>query len=146
MLTKTQIELIQESFRKIAPRKDSFADAFYGNLFSRQPALRILFPENLDEQKKKLMQMLSAAVNLLDKTENLLPILEELGRRHALYGVRDEYYQPVGATLLQTLKESFGEAFDSETEKAWAAMYEFVSETMQKAALELSSAPNNNKS
>lgn len=136
-----QINLIRQSFRQIAFNAEKFAERFYDNLFSIQPALQLLFPENLGEQKKKLMQMLGAAIKMLDQPEKLIPVLEDLGRRHALYGVRERHYETVGAALLKTLRETPGTDFNLETEAAWTKLYGVVSDTMKHAALELSLAP-----
>ena len=43
-------------------------------------------------QGKRLMDMLGAAVGMLDDTEKLLPILKELGGRHVKYGVEQTHY------------------------------------------------------
>lgn len=141
MLTNHEIHLIRQSFNQLAPAADRVAGDFYRNLFLIQPALQLLFPVDLDEQKKKLMQMLGAAINLLNRPEKLLPVLEELGRRHALYGVRDEHYETVGAALLDTLRARLGASFDAETAGAWTKMYRFVAETMIAGTIELSLAP-----
>ena len=41
---------------------DAAADLFYDRLFIIAPHVRSLFPQDLSEQKKKLMQMLATAV------------------------------------------------------------------------------------
>jgi hypothetical protein len=41
-----------------------------------------MFRGNVIEQRKKLMQMLTAAVKRLDRIEQLVPVLQDLGRRH----------------------------------------------------------------
>lgn len=61
------------------------ADLFYSKLFELDPALRPLFPEDLAEQKEKLMKMISLAVEGLTDLGALVPKVEELGRRHATY-------------------------------------------------------------
>ena len=57
----------------------------YSKLFELDPALRPLFPEDLSEQKEKLMKMISLAVEGLTDLGALVPKVEELGRRHATY-------------------------------------------------------------
>jgi hemoglobin-like flavoprotein len=54
----------------------------------------------MSEQRKKLMQMLTAAVKGLDRLEQLVPVVQDLGRRHSTYGVVDRHYETVGAALL----------------------------------------------
>src|SRR5262245_8292930 len=91
-MNPTQIQLIRETFELVAPRSKVAALVFYQRLFDLDPSLRALFREDIEEQARKLMQMLAAAVRLLDKPDSLLPVLQDLGRRHVHYGVRDDHY------------------------------------------------------
>jgi nitric oxide dioxygenase len=75
-------------------------------------------------------------VNGLSRPEQILPAVEELGRRHADYGVRTEHYATVGAALLWTLQAGLGEHFTPEVREAWASAYLLLSSTMQRAAAE----------
>ena len=89
MLTLTQKTLVQESFATIAPIADDAAVLFYRRLFEMDPSLQGMFRGDMAEQRKKLMQMLTAAVKGLDRLDQLVPVVKELGRRHAGYGVAD---------------------------------------------------------
>jgi hemoglobin-like flavoprotein len=100
MLTLTQKTLVQESFAAVAPIADDVAALFYRRLFDLDPSLRQMFRGDLSEQRKKLMQMLTAAVKGLDRLEQLVPVVQDLGRRHSTYGVVDRHYETVGAALL----------------------------------------------
>lgn len=131
-----QIQIVRETFALIAPRAELAAMLFYKRLFELDPSLRPMFHGNMEEQAKKLMQMLGAAVRLLDRPETLLPVLEDLGRRHAGYAVRDEHYEPVGAALLSMLKETLGSSFTPPAQEAWTTLYGLVAETMKRAAKE----------
>ena len=136
-MTPEQINLIQQNFERIAPQAEAVATAFYNRLFAMQPVLRLLFPADLGGQKQKLMTMLAMAIKSLNESEKLIPVLENMGRRHALYGVRDEYYETVGTALLQTLREKLGGEFTAEAHAAWAEMYGFLAATMKGAAQEM---------
>ena len=133
-MTLKQIQLIKETFAMVAPSADAVAATFYARLFELDPSLRPMFPASLNEQGRKLMQVLGAAVGMLDRPQALIPVLESLGRRHAGYGVRDEHYDTVGAALLWTLGHGLGEGFTKEVCGAWAALYQLVATTMQNAA------------
>lgn len=137
-MTPEQISLIQQNFEMIAPRAEAVATVFYNRLFALRPALRLLFPAaDLTEQKKKLMVTLGLAIKTLREPEKLIPVLEDLGRRHALYGVREEHYDTVGAALLLTLRDALGKTLTGEAQAAWTEMYGFVAGTMKRAAREL---------
>jgi hemoglobin-like flavoprotein len=135
-MTPNQIQLIRETFALVAKQPDAAARVFYGRLFEIDPSLRALFRLDLEEQGRKLMQMLSAAVRLLDNPESLTPVLENLGRRHSGYGVSDEHYDTVGEALLWTLNAALGNDFTPDACEAWTSLYGFVAMTMQRAANE----------
>ncbi|MEP7190309.1 MAG: globin domain-containing protein, partial [Roseiflexaceae bacterium] len=66
-----------------------------------------------------------------------VPAVQELGQRHARYGVRDHHYDTVAAALLWTLRQGLGKAFTLEVEQAWIAAYTLLADTMKAAAEEL---------
>jgi hemoglobin-like flavoprotein len=136
MLTIAQKTLVQDSFATIAPIADDAAALFYRRLFELDPSLQTMFRGDMTEQRKKLMQMITAAVKGLDRLDKLVPVVEDLGRRHAGYGVADKHYDTVGAALLWTLEKGLGAAFTPETKQAWATVYGILATTMKNAANE----------
>ncbi len=140
-MTPDQIRLVRASFDLVAPIADDAAALFYRHLFARDPALAPLFRGDMAEQGRRLMQMIGAAVRLLDQPGTLVPVLEQLGARHAGYGVRESHYATVGAALLQTLEDGLGAAFDAATREAWTAMYALASGTMIAAARRAEAVP-----
>jgi hemoglobin-like flavoprotein len=88
------------------------------------------------EQRRKLMNMIGAAVRGLDRLEQLVPVVQDLGRKHVGYGVEDRHYDTVGAALLWTLEKGLGSAFTPEVKEARAAVYGLLASTMQNAARE----------
>jgi len=134
MLSSDQKTLVQGSFGLLAERADEVATAFYARLFELNPSLRSMFKEDLAPQRRKLMQMLTAAVKGLDCIEQLVPVVQDLGRRHVTYGVTDAHYGTVGEALLWTLERGLGNAFTPEVKDAWATVYNLLSTTMKEAA------------
>ena len=132
-MTPHSIALVQASFRKVVPIAGVAADLFYDRLFETAPELRALFPTNLSEQKRKLIQMLAVAVNGLGDLDMLEPAVSDLGRRHAGYGVLPSHYTIVGAALLWTLAQGLGADFTPEVEAAWAEAYGLLSGLMVEA-------------
>ena len=136
MLTVVQKSLVQNSFASIATIADDAAVLFYQRLFELDPSLRPMFRGDMAEQRKKLMQMITAAVKGLDRLEQLVPVVKDLGRRHAGYGVADSHYDTVGAALLWTLEVGLGRAFTPDVKEAWTAVYGLLATTMKTAARE----------
>lgn len=130
-MTPHQIHLVRSSFEPLHPLAATVAQAFYAQLFARDPALRALFRGgDMEEQGARLMEMLGAAIDLLDRPASLTPVLLKLGQRHAGYGVVEAHYACVGAALLDTLAAGLGDAFSPEVREAWTAMYGHVARTM----------------
>lgn len=129
-----EISLVKNSFQKVAPISEQAAAIFYARLFELDPSLRALFHGDMADQGRKLMQMLSLAVNGLERLEVLAPVVRQLGMRHANYHVRDEHYDTVGEALLWTLGKGLGPDFTSEMQAAWARTYWLLAETMKAGA------------
>jgi hemoglobin-like flavoprotein len=117
------VSLVQSSWKAVEPIAPQAAALFYDNLFAADPKLKPLFKGNMDEQGKKLMQMITAAVNKLTELDTLVPILQNLGKRHGGYGVKDEHYDTVGGALLKTLEQGLGNEFTPAVKHAWAEVY-----------------------
>jgi hypothetical protein len=66
-MTPEQVALVQTSFAKVAPVADQAAQIFYDRLFAVAPQVRSLFPNDMTEQRRKLMATLAVVVNGLDK-------------------------------------------------------------------------------
>jgi hemoglobin-like flavoprotein len=134
-MTPDQIALVESSFRFIPPIAEPAAAIFYERLFALDPALRPLFAHaDMSEQGRKLMTAIGFVVANLRRPAALLPVVSELGRRHAGYGVEPHHYDTVGAALLATLAEGLGEVFTPAMRDAWAAAYATLAGIMQHAA------------
>lgn len=130
-MNETQKTLVQTSFAQVRPIAAEAAALFYSRLFELDPTVRPYFKGNMEEQGRKLMDMLMLAVKGLDRPEALLPVLAALGSRHVSYGVKEHHYETVGEALLWTLEQGLGPGFTPEVREAWIALYGFVADTMR---------------
>lgn len=133
-MTPEQITLIRDSFAKVVPIAPQAAELFYGRLFELDPSVRPLFKGDMREQGRKLMAMIATAVANLDNLAAVVPAVQDMGRRHAGYGVQAVHYATVGSALLWTLERGLGDAFTPACRDAWTAMYGTVAGVMQQAA------------
>ncbi len=132
-MEQTTIELVQGSFEKVKPIAPTAAKIFYSKLFELDPSLEPLFPSGEDamaSQGNKLMSMLASAVAGLNDLEMLVPVLENLGKRHLEYKVEASHYATVGAALLGTLETGLGADFTPEVKEAWTQVYGTMSSVM----------------
>jgi hemoglobin-like flavoprotein len=122
-MTSDQVELVQQSFARVAPISEQAAVLFYGRLFELAPSVRAMFPDDMTEQRKKLMATLALVVNGLTNLEAVLPAASALAKRHVSYGAKPEHYPVVGGALLWTLEKGLGEGWTPEVASAWTAAY-----------------------
>jgi len=123
--------LVSASFARLSGRLDTVFTYVYDALFAREPALRVLFPVEMVEQRAKLAGTIRLAVENLRSPERLVPILEDLGRRHIDYGVGPKHLRVFGETLLAGLAHHEGPAWDDSTRTAWERAYEALSAAME---------------
>src|SRR5260370_4978705 len=114
-----KIELVQHSFKLVTPILDSATMMFYQRLFELDPSLRYMFHGPLEEQARKLGHVLTVVVKGLSRSEQILGAVEELGRRHANYGVRPGHYVTVCTAWVWTLQTILVDAFASDVRGAW---------------------------
>lgn len=133
-MTPKQIELVQTSWKKVLPIADTAAELFYGKLFALDPSLKPLFKGDIKEQGRKLMAMISVAVTGLTRIETIVPAVQDLGRRHVKYGVKDKHYATVATALVWTLEKGLGDAFTPDVKEAWVTTYGVLAKTMKDAA------------
>lgn len=136
-MTPEKVEMVQASFKKVAPIADAAADIFYDRLFEIAPDVRPLFPAQMTDQKRKLMTTLGTAVSNLHQIDTILPVVQELGRKHVGYGVKDAHYDTVGEALLFTLEKGLGDDWTPELKEAWTETYVMVATVMKDAAAEV---------
>lgn len=129
-----KIVTVQKTFEKVSPISETAAELFYKRLFELNPSFKSLFKRDMKLQGRMLMQMIDFAVKGLDEPDTLLPALQDLGKRHVGYGVKEGDYGTVGEALLWTLEQGLGKDFTPEVKDAWAEAYKLLSDTMKDAA------------
>ncbi|MBI5692781.1 MAG: hemin receptor [Verrucomicrobia bacterium] len=129
-MTPAEINLVKDSFRQILPLADQAAALFYARLFELDPSLRALFHGDMVEQGRKLMTVLATTVKSLEQIDTLLPMVRQLGVRHAGYGTSEEHYATVGVALLWTLEKGLGPNFTPAVRDAWTSAYVLLANTM----------------
>lgn len=133
-MNEEMIDRLEKSFNLLAPRGPELVDRFYAHLFSRHPALRPMFPDDMSGQKKKLLASLVLVIENIRATEKLEKPLAEMGRRHVGYGAEAEHYPVVRDTLVSVMADMAGEAWSDQLSDDWAGALDFVASVMLEGA------------
>ncbi len=135
-MSPEQVHLIRKSFAELSRFDHVAALVFYRRLFELDPGLRPLFIGNIEEQSRKLIEMLGVLIAMLERPAGLDMELRAMGARHTGYGVKDQHYATVGQALLDMLSETLGAGFTPAVREAWTALYGAVESTMKAGAAE----------
>ena len=125
---------LKASWGRVAAAGDDVPLYFYSHLFLSHPDVRSMFPIQMTAQREKLVAALGAVVSNVDDLDEVVPLLEQLGRDHRRFSVITEHYAAVGASLLATLKRFLGPSWTPELADAWAQAYGIVAKVMVAAA------------
>jgi len=136
-MTNREKRSIRDSFAEVGEMTGPLASLFYGRLFELDPSIRPMFHGDIARQGRKLMDMLSAVVENLDRLETLTPILQSMGQRHAGYGVRPEHYRLVEEALLWSLGQALPYGLDEESRAAWTKALHRIAAEMRDGAASL---------
>lgn len=121
---------LKDNFAQVADHGVEVADYFYADLFQRNPSYRTLFPGSMARQHRLLLDALTQIVDWVENTEELVPYLQRLGRRHHGFGVTADHFPEVGTSLIATLRHFSGPSWDDDLEKDWSAAYGLVADVM----------------
>ena len=133
-LDDINIDDLKAGFDLVKENLDEVTGEFYKELFNRFPGVKPLF-ENVEipNQKKKLASSLRLVIASLEKPDELVTALKEMGKRHQGYGATEELYAPVAETLLDVFKISGGDDWTNEMSRAWDTALNVVAEVMLSA-------------
>jgi len=128
------VRLIRESYAQVQPRAAEVMQFFYAMLFAIAPATRELFAANMEVQRSRFWRALVHIVQHVDRPDELVPFLHQLGRDHRKFGVLAQHYGAMGTALVTALKHYAGPSWTPQVEKAWRDAYNLIVRTMQDAA------------
>ncbi len=118
------VELLESSFKLVAPKGEALVTRFYERLFKKYPAVKPLFKKtSIKEQKKKLLASLVLVIQNLRHPDKLTPVLQDMGARHVGYGAKPAHYDAVGENLLAVLGEVAESAWTPQVKQAWTEAY-----------------------
>lgn len=116
--------LVGQSWLVASSRPDVLAAAFFANLFSLEPSLRLIFlgesAEQAQDRERRFLHSVDVAVNHLHRFE-VRP------------GDAPVSWDAVGVSLLGALQHVLGAAMTPQVRDAWAAAYAAIATAMRGA-------------
>ena len=141
MLVALDAELLRSSFDLVLENQPQLTMRFYEILFERYPQVQPLFGRNARANQAEMLQRaLLMVIEHVEDAQWLSETLSAMGKKHVEYGVSEEMYDWVGASLLATLAEAAGPAWSPQLSAAWTDAYGAIAGIMKAAARETEAA------
>ena len=128
-------DIVDFSFARLKTDTVAFTNAFYDELFLRNPELKPLFAD-VDQKKQgdKLYAALVLLVKNLKHPADLERVLLPLGNRHRDYGATAEHYPMACRAILHALEQSLGDDWTEQVADAWSRTFDDVQAIMLRGA------------
>ena len=137
MLSNLELKRVRGDWKEILDHEEQFSEEFYKQLFQSDPHLEHLFKRSLDMQKRKLVNMFSAAIDCFDQPGELFPLLRMAGRRHNQYEVKPTDYKTMEKAFMVALTTVLGDKMDPAHRQSWRKAFDDMAKLMQGSAPDL---------
>ncbi|MGG3841568.1 NO-inducible flavohemoprotein [Anoxybacillus kestanbolensis] len=131
LLSERTIEIIKSTVPVLEQYGEQITRRFYELMFSNHPELLNIFNhahQKQGRQQKALAASVYAAAKHIDRLEDILPVVKQIGHKHRSLGVKKEHYPIVGKHLLMAIKDVLGEAATDEVIEAWGEAYGVIAD------------------
>jgi hemoglobin-like flavoprotein len=133
-VTDRKILIIKTTWSYAISQPELVGEMFYEALFEIDPGLQAMFPRDMEQQVRKLTDMITYMVSRLQTMSEIQKDIDAMAVRHAGYGVKDAHYETVGRALLQVLEQRLEDQWDQEAAEAWNQLYNTWATSMIKAS------------
>lgn len=135
-----QIERIKASYASLQPQWEKVINRCFDRLFVRAPALKDLYPSNMDPVRREYARVIALLVEKADRLHEVEEMLRDLGKRHRGYGAEAAHYPLLRDALVAGMKDVAGKGWDYQVEFAWKAFMNEIAKAMHYGKVE-GSAP-----
>ena len=105
---------------------------FYTDLMESKSEIKDLFSKaNMAEQSMRLVRAIGSTVALLDDLDTLIPILQELGKRHVYYNVKPEHFKYVKRCWFKMLRQALSLQWNKQVNNSWQIAWDFLTYYMK---------------
>jgi hemoglobin-like flavoprotein len=126
-----------EKYGNDTPPLVTFYENFYKRLFDISPLSKNLFKNDMTQQGKMLVKVISLALSLAGNPGKFTEALEALAKRHFKYNVKAVEYGLVGEVLLWSLALVIGDTeYSAEMNDSWVRVYNLMLKIIVPVAVE----------
>ncbi|MDH3637059.1 MAG: globin domain-containing protein [Gammaproteobacteria bacterium] len=112
----SKTEKVSHIWEVLAGKRQALVEAFYTRLFQEYPHYRQLFPEEMDGQMEKMVDMMSAVARFSDHIDMIRPYLIRVAYVHKDLDIGERDLENFRTVLLESIAEFCPGDWDDETE------------------------------
>lgn len=131
MLKPRTIEIVKATVPVLEAHGQQITKRFYELMFSNHPELLNIFNhanQRQGRQSQALASAIYAAAANIDRLENIMPVVKQIGHKHRALHIQPEHYPIVGKHLLLAIKDVLGDAATDDILEAWAEAYGVIAD------------------
>ena len=118
------MQIIKQDWEALAGKRMQFTHGFYERLFARHEQYRNLFPQGMDTQMERMVEMFSSIARFADHTDLIRPYLVSVGYAHRRLGIGASDVENFKEVFIETLAHLREEAWNETHEKAWHEVFD----------------------
>ncbi|CAD5121361.1 DgyrCDS9883 [Dimorphilus gyrociliatus] len=139
-----QIELISSSWKMAESDIEKVGVVMFIQLFETHPDVRdtftpfrglpaseLQYSSILKAHALRVMGTVEKVLARIDQRPKLIAMLHDLGRKHATYKAKREYFDLIGPQFLFAIRPSIESIWSDELEEAWLTLFRFVTHVMR---------------
>eukprot|EP00747_Dinoflagellata_sp_TGD_P210515 gnl/TRDRNA2_/TRDRNA2_83770_c0_seq1.p1 gnl/TRDRNA2_/TRDRNA2_83770_c0~~gnl/TRDRNA2_/TRDRNA2_83770_c0_seq1.p1 ORF type:complete len:164 (-),score=38.64 gnl/TRDRNA2_/TRDRNA2_83770_c0_seq1:176-667(-) len=140
-LDDRDIDIVQQTFGRVAMLgAENVGWVIFMQIFKIAPEAKALFrfddaedvaySTKMKRHGANVVKTVGTAVGLLRDLPTLVPVLQDLGKRHVNYGVVPAHYDVVGQAVINSLGLALGPNFTESVKNSWLKVWTIVRNTM----------------
>jgi len=108
----------------LAGRRRQFVESFYHDLFGRFPDYRQYFPDHMDAQMERMMDLIGAVARFSNHIDLVRPYLLRVGAAHKMVSLKMEDLCNFRDVFIDTTAASCGEFWEERHAKAFREAFD----------------------
>lgn len=134
-MTPEYVRIVQSSWAKVQPIKESAGQFFCERLLQADPSLTCLSRVDKRQRGANFLRVIDVAVNGLGRQDRIAHLMRKLGSRHADCAARELRYYSISTALLGMLRDCLGADFTPSVKEAWETVFGELAATMRASAI-----------
>jgi len=129
LTTETQ-QIVKSTAPLLKEKGDAVTARMYELMFQNHPELKALFVNAPNNQNEILARAIISYSENIDNLPALEGALDKIAMHHINTNVKQEHYPIVEQSLIQALKDVFGNTVTDEIADAWKKAYWFLADIL----------------